>query len=257
MSLRWRWFPSLLAAGFLLPGCSHDPSEERPSASYSGALTPVPPAFLTGPASLLLTQSDGFSGHLTMTTGTALPNGQGAAGELWQRASKLMFTPAPGKAKSSRGGFSFIWDVAQGRGYVLSEALQGCAPVTASITPTNLSSSAASPPSEVIDSHPCQAEQATVLMSDGSSASLHVWRATELKRFPIRISATNGATPFILTFSKIHLESQPVDLFDAPEGFTRYASPDAMLTELIFRQHNIRRAPVSVTEPSSDYRPRR
>ena len=55
------------------------------------------------------------------------------SGELMGQGGKLLFTP---QATGSRGKhmreakISFIWDVAEGRGYILSEALQGYAPIS-------------------------------------------------------------------------------------------------------------------------------
>ena len=250
----WLW---LLMLAFILSGCAHGLRGHEPGTSAAGAFAPVPPAFLTGPAAMLLTQADGYSAHVIMSTGAPLPAGQSAAGELRERAGKLVFAPARGQGKSFRGGFSFIWDVAQGRGYVLSEALQSYAPVTANVTPTNLVNLAVSTMAELIDAHPCQQEQATVAMSDGSSAGFRVWRAADLKRFPMRISSAASTTPFTLNFSRIRLESPPAELFAPPDGFTRYESAEAMMTELVVRQHNLKGASPGRGDAAYELRDRR
>ena len=257
MSSTWRWLLNLLVLGFLLTGCAGGPRSHEPAKGAAGTPTPDPPAFLTGAAALVLAQPDGFSAHAILTTGALSSAGPATSGELQARAGKLTFTPAPGHAKSARGGFSFIWDVAQGRGYVLSEALQGCAPVTAKATPTNFVSLAGSTTTELIDAHPCQQEQVTVAMSDGSSRTFHVWRATDLKQLALRISSVSNSAPFTLSLSKVRLVAPPAELFAPPDSFTKYASADAMLTELIMRQHELKRPQVPATaEPIYEPRPR-
>ena len=257
MSSTWRCFSNLLALGLFLAGCAGSPSSHQPTSGVAGTPTPDPPAFLTGAAALLLTQLDGFSAHLILTTGTLSPASPATSGELQSRAGKLTFTPTPMHAKSAREGFSFIWDVAQGRGYVLSEALQGSAPVTARATPTNSVSLPGSTTPELIDGHPCQQEQVTVAISDGSSRAFRVSRATDLKQLAIRISSLSNSAPFTLSLSKVRLMAPPAEVFSPPDSFTKYASADAMLTELIMRQHELKRPPVPVTaEPINQPRPR-
>jgi len=256
--LVWRCFSKLLALGFLLSSCAGGPGSHEPPSGVAGTPTPDPPEFFTGAAARLLAQPEGFSAHLILTTGVLSPASPAASGELQSRAGKLAFTPTPGHAKSAREGFSFIWDVAQGRGYVLSEALQGCAPVAARATPTNVVSLAGSTTTEVIDGHPCQQEEVTVAMSDGSSRAFRVSRATDLKKLALRISSLSNSTPFTLLLSRVRLVAPPADMFAPPDGFTKYASADAMVTELIMRQHELRRpAPVpAVAEPINQPRPR-
>jgi hypothetical protein len=203
---------------------------------------------------MLLAQTDGFSAHVVQTLGSSVPAGQSIAGELKGKAGKLALTPARGQVKSPRGDIGFIWDVTAGRGYVLSEALQGYAPVALSFTPTNVTSLAASTATEMIDGHACHQEQVAVAMSDGSSVGFRVWRAPDLKRFPIRILNATNSTPFTLNFSNIRLAAPPDDEFVPPNGFTRYSSAEAMMTELIVRQHNLRREPV-LTAPEPAYQP--
>ena len=255
MSLAWRWVPVYLGLGFLLSGCAHDPRPGEAAASAAGGFAEEPPVFLKGAVAMLLTQVDGFSAHITMTNGASSPTGQGVAAELRGQTGKLALTPARGQAKSNRAGISIIWDVAQGRGNVLSEALQGYAPVAVRVTPTNLTSLLVSATQEVINGHPSQQELATVTMSDGSSANFHVWRATDLKRFPVRISDATNSVNFVLNLSNIRLESPPADVFTLPEGFTRYQSPEEMMAELMIRQRNLRHEPVAVT-PVPAYEPR-
>jgi hypothetical protein len=208
---------------------------------------------------VLLTNANGFSAYLVSGTDSASPLRTGVSGELLSRAGKLLFAPEPGKKdrKYSRGGFIFIWDVATGRGSVLSEALQGYAPVSMSVTPAHLVTSAGGATAEKVDGHPCETEEALVEMTDGARATFRVLRATDLKRFPVRITSVSNSAPVTLSFSKIRLEPPTAELFAPPNDFTKYDSAEAMVAELVMRQHNLKRQPNSTTEPSYDYRQRR
>ncbi len=122
-----------------------------------------------------------------------------------------------------------------------SEALQGYAQTVLNISPTNLVIQQVNEALQKMDGHVCDSAQAVVQMSDGSSAAFSIFRALDLNRFPIRISSLSNAAPFSLTFSKIRTEPPPADLFTPPTDFTKYNSPEVMVTELIMRQHNLRR----------------
>lgn len=254
MSSTWRLLPGLLAVGFLLCGCARDPRPGSAGGSVVGAFAPEPPVFLKGAVAMLLAQTDGFSAHVVQTTGSPVPAGQGFAGELRGRAGKLALAPAREQAKSPRANIGFIWDVAEGHGFVLSEALQGYAPVTMSVKPTNLTSLATSTTTEAVEGHPCQQEQVTVAMSDGSSVGFRAWRATDLKHFPVRIVSSTNSTPFTLRFSNIRLAAPPADEFALPNGFTRYTSAEGMMTEMIVRQHNLKHEQV-LSAPEPAYQP--
>ena len=78
------------------------------------------------------------------------------------------------------------------------------------------------------------------LATDGSTNLLQVWRAADLRGFPVRISSTSLATAGVLTITRIQF-GRPAEFLTSQEGFTKYESPDAMVTELVARQHNFRR----------------
>ena len=242
----------------LVSGCH----TSRTDLEGASDIEPLPPAFLSGPAGLLLTNVEGFSAHLVMTSNSLEPQQDGTSGELLGRAGKLLFAPGPGKLnkKYSRGGFSFIWDVATGHGTVLSEALQAYAPVSVSVSPTNLIIHPARAASPNLSGQAGEAEEAIVDLANGSRATFQLVRAADLKGFPLHISSVSNTPPFTLTFSKIRLTSPPPELFVPPNGFTKYESPEAMMTELIMRQHNLKRGrsgSPSSSEPIYDYRQRR
>jgi hypothetical protein len=237
---------------FLFNGCSSTPAYDR---NDGMALAPLPPNFLTGPASALLTNIGGFSAHLVMSNHSPVAVDSTISGELLGREGQLLFAAEPRKAERKRGAFLFVSDVRNRQGLVISEALQGYAPATGNVGPTNLMIHPGM--ATRIGGHACEAEEAIVDMSDGSRASFLVFRAIDLNRFPISIISRSNTAPFTLWFSKIRIEPPPAELFAPPKGFTKYENPEMMLTELIIRQHKLKRRATESTEPEYDYKNRR
>jgi len=236
-----------------MTGCVGRDKEEY-LASPTGAFAPLPPIFFTGPAVLLLTNAASYSARVSLSSDS--PAQPRVSGQLLAQADRLLFAPDPVKEskKTVRGDFSFIWNVTKGSGYVLSEALQGYAPVSISILPTNLSLGPISGSLQTIEERVCQEQYAVIEMSDNSRAGLRFCRALDLN-LALSISTVSNTQPFMLALSKVRLESLSPELFVPPKGFTPYSSAEAMITELILRQHNLRRSPSGPFERS--YRDRR
>src|SRR5205814_8437746 len=66
-----------------------------------------------------------------------------------------------------------------------------------------------------------RSQEAIVTSSDGVAAVLQVWRAADLKGFPLQISSAAGPATISLSFSKIRLEVPPSDLFLPPDSLDR------------------------------------
>jgi hypothetical protein len=232
---------SALCAGalLLLAGCAHDRSGERT------IVNPKLPVFFGGAASLLLTNGGGYSARITEHVGVMAAPEAEWSGQLLGQGTKLRFEPdAKGAADKGQrsAGFSFIWDVAEGSGYIFSETLQGYAPIVATLRATNvLLQPKAAAGSSQIEGHACDVTEATVVRSDGSGVGFQVWRAADLGGLAMRVTALTNSTPVTLSLSKVRLERLPAEVFSVPNGFTKYASLDAMLTELTIRQHNVNR----------------
>ena len=200
-----------------------------------------PPAFLNGPMSVLLTNNSGFTAHVTFQGDSLAARNGLRSGQLFCRGSKLLFAPAQDQPKKTRtAGFAFIWDVATNGGYVLSGALEGYAPVSSSVHATNVVSQAKGQ-TEKIEGHPAALETVTVQLDDGTSATFDVWRATDLKGFPVRLSSAGSGLPMILTLTDIRLSPPPEDAFARPDDFAKYSSPEEMADEVVARQHNLHR----------------
>jgi hypothetical protein len=241
----WFSFTScwLAAAAVIAVGCS----SENHSANRSGftrVITPLPPPFLTGPAALLLTNSPGFSARADLQTSGSLSNQKAGGGELLGRGGKLFYAPeAADKEDNQRkpGAYSFIWDVNESRGFVLSEALQGYAPITADLHVTNIETAVGKTEAQRFAGHPSEPGTVTLKLNDGSAVTYEVLRAIDLNAFPVRIESATNSISFVLNLSKIRLESPAAELFSPPDGFTKYPTPEAMADELAARQNNLRR----------------
>jgi hypothetical protein len=166
-----------------------------------------------------------------------------SSGQLFGRGSKLLYAPRTDETIDTHkqpGRYTFIWDVAESSGYVLSDALQGYAPVSAKLHVTNLAIQAGSTTAQHVSGHACQSAKATVQLSDGSAVEFELLRATDLNGFPVQVAGATNVT-FTLHLSKVRFEQAPAEAFSLPEGFTKYPSPEALADELAARQNNLRR----------------
>ena len=257
----------LIAA--LAAGCARSGKQGGRAGAAAGIRPPKPPVFLNGPMALLLTNVDGFSARAVLQSGAPANGVELAAGELLGRGGKLLFAPGPGKAAAKRAraeDFAFIWDVAANRGCMLNDPLQGYAPISYGRLFTNLTTSATLNQSaaENVAGHPCQQSEVTVAADDGSASVFRVWRATDLKGLPVRISGASDGTPVTLTLSKVRLEAVPNDLFQPPNGFTKYDTAEGLINELSSRRHNLKQRStywpedkdvLSVPDVRAPYRP--
>jgi hypothetical protein len=208
---------------------------------------------------LLLTNVAGFRAHAVLESGASAKGVEVIAGELMGRGGKLAFAPEPGSSTGKRshlGHSAFIWDVTANRGYLLNDPLQAYAPISATGQFTNLvtgsATSGAAP--ENISGYPCQPAQATVVASDGSVTGFRLWRAADLNGLPVRITRASDGPSLTLTLSKVRLEPVSADLFQPPNGFTKYDSPEGLMNEFAARQQNLKRRPtyrIEEGEPGS------
>lgn len=199
---------------------------------------------MTGPASVLFTNWAGFSARVEIQTPGAVSTDSTSSGQLLGRGTRLLYLPETGENTDTHRhptGYSFIWDVAESRGYVLSEALQAYAPMAADLHVTNVVLDIGKGSAQRFTGHPCEPATATVRTADGTVAGFELLRAIDLKGFPVRIESATNVMAFTLTLSKAQLEQSPPDVFSPPEGFTKYATAEALADELAARQNNLRR----------------
>jgi hypothetical protein len=232
-------------------GCSSSGPQNLGPELYSGRFQPMPPFFLNGPASFLLTNATPYESRIRMQNLSANGSTELVQGELFCREGKLLFAPEPTSANEKKGrlpGVTYLWDVAQESGFVLCEALQAYAPVSTGLRFTSVVSAPEPGDPVPIDGIPCRKERATLLSSDGHESVLQVWRAPSLKNLSLKIESSATNTSWNVTLSRIRWQA-PEELFAIPTGFSKYNSPEAMLAEFTARQFNYRR------KHSIDYTP--
>jgi hypothetical protein len=227
----------------LVFGCAHPEGEAKHT--FIGVFTPKVPPFLNGPMAVLLTNAQGFTARVALESESSPEPPHAKTGQLLCRGSKLLYAPDPdenAKKQSRAGGFTFLWDAAENQGYLLSEALQGYAPIMSHLRVTNVVTGMIQATPRKVAGYQCEPGDARIQMSDAGTAVFQVWRATELKGLPVQISSATEP-PVTLALSKIRLETPPADLFTVPDGFTKYSSPENLADELALRQNSLRRQP--------------
>ncbi len=232
----------------LLGGCIHSERSKRHSDQVEQRFSSSPPAFLAGPAGVLLTNVGGFSAHVEVAVSTPSNEMQTISGELLGLGGQLVFTPRV-------SGVYYIWNVREHGGYILNQPLLGCAPVNSPVEVMSVAPATdlAGGLSEKVNGHLCKRADVILTVSAGPSAQFTVWRASDLNGFPLRIKSVNGGTRFALDLSDVRLAAPPGDIFLPPPDFTRYPDPETMMTELMTRKATLKKGGAS--GPVNDYVP--
>jgi hypothetical protein len=212
----------------LASGCAgrrrakYDPSEK---------VIDTTPPFLLGPAAALLVNTNGYSTRVTLDLPAATGKVHAFSGQLLCQGTRLLFAP-------NGGDRIFMWDVRQHSGFIMSEALQGYAPISSTTRITNFVTAAegAAAAANSVNGHPGHESEVAIASDDGSTAKFSVWCAADLDDFPVRIRSLNAPEPFTLNLLNLRTEKLAAKLFLPPEDFTPYASPAALTSELAARK---------------------
>jgi hypothetical protein len=179
-------------------------------------------------------------GSATFTARAEIQNGvpgtrPATVGELSGRNGSLFFIADEQRTKRGiSGGLSVLWDAPSQTAYLLNEPLQAFAP---------LRNSGTNGPMEVVqageeDFAGERAHKSIVNRRAGAETTptLIVWRAANKGDLPIRIESTNNANAVTITLSRIRMDAPPAEVFALPNGFKKYETTDAMLSELVRRR---------------------
>ncbi len=233
-------FAALLGtlAALVLSACSSDERMTMTMEERLQASLPEPPPILSVPVLTLFTNQPGFGARCTIERGTGT---KPLHGELVHRGNQFLFA-AEAQEKRARGReMTFTWNLDNNNGHALNDALPGYAPLVPRAQLVSVQSTGKAPANDKIDGHPCTQEQLTVTLSDGSTSQISVWRATDLRSFPVRIRADSGNPRFLIDLTEIRFQEPSMALFDIPADFTKYDSPKAMFDELFRRESLARR----------------
>jgi hypothetical protein len=87
---------------------------------------------------------------------------------------------------------------------------------------------------ETVDGHDCVKNKATITDKDGNAHEYTVWNATDLKKFPVKITTTEAGSTVTMMFKNVVLTKPEAGVFDAPTGYTKYADAQTMMqTEMM------------------------
>jgi hypothetical protein len=251
---RSKWPPTMrnlcrtTAWGFILAaalgaGCA---SEKQQEAALAHLGDELPPDFLVGPVWTALAGFDGFSANVVSTSSAGAETST-VSGQLIERQGRLIFQPLTTanikNGKIVHGGMYFLWDTARQSGFVVSEALQGFAPIAAPSSVLNVTPESKEPVAEEADGHPCHRIEKMAALSGVSIAKLTEWRADDLNHFPVRVRAEGGGRLTTVDFSQVRLDIPPPELFVPPAVFTQYASSSALINELMIRESALKKGP--------------
>jgi len=228
----------LMATGMVLVGCTST-APERSGGLEHRLETAQPPGFLTGPISFVLTNGGSYRAHISVLTrsGTEAEK-ELFAGEIQALQSRVLVTPDHTKLHTRTDGrYSFLWNVSSNGGYVLSEALQAYAPVASPRQYTNVASQLSREAGKIAG-HPCERAMFTTSTSDGQTESFEAWRAADLNGLALETRAAGSEPGVIVRLTRVQPGRISLELFEVPDGFTRYATLDALVNELMLRQQN-------------------
>ena len=75
---------------------------------------------------------------------------------------------------------------------------------------------------ETLDGHPCAKSKITITPATGKAQVLTVWKASDLKDFPIQSVSQEGGDTITTRYTKIQFTKPDAKDFEAPAGFEEY-----------------------------------
>lgn len=81
---------------------------------------------------------------------------------------------------------------------------------------------------EKIDGHSCEKNKVIATADNGEKFEALVWNAMDLKNFPIQMQMTQEETTVFMHFTNVQLTKPGGDQFEAPAGFTKYATVEKL-----------------------------
>lgn len=89
---------------------------------------------------------------------------------------------------------------------------------------------------ETLDGHPCEKTRVVISAKNGERHEALAWYATDLKQFPLKVQMNEAGETVVMVFRQPKLEKPPASAFEAPAGYTKHASLEALMqTEVLKR----------------------
>ena len=89
--------------------------------------------------------------------------------------------------------------------------------------------------SETLDGHACTKTKFTTTDAKGKKQDAIVWKAKDLKEFPIQMQVAQKNNTMILKFKNPKLEQPEASLFVMPTNYTKYPSAQALMTAAMMK----------------------
>jgi hypothetical protein len=82
---------------------------------------------------------------------------------------------------------------------------------------------------ETVDGHPCAKDKVTITTDDGKQHEIMVWKASDMKDFPIQTEMQSGGATITTHFTDIKMSAPDASLFDPPTDYKMYGSVQEMM----------------------------
>jgi hypothetical protein len=86
---------------------------------------------------------------------------------------------------------------------------------------------------ETIDGHPCVKSKMTVDAGNGTTREGFIWKATDLKEFPLQIQFDNPQGQVTMRFKDVQMTEPDAAHFIPPADFTKYTNPQEMMQSIM------------------------
>jgi hypothetical protein len=91
---------------------------------------------------------------------------------------------------------------------------------------------------ETIAEHPCVRSRFVITDPKGRKREGTVWKATDLKEFPVQILMLESESQMILRFSDIKFDSPASHLFAVPAGYKPYQDMSELMAAALSRSQS-------------------
>jgi Domain of unknown function (DUF4412) len=89
---------------------------------------------------------------------------------------------------------------------------------------------------ETVDGQPCIKYKVIVTDDKGTNHVSTVWKATDLKKFPIKLETTEQEQPLTLVFKDVKFAKPEEALFTPPSGFQKYDNYMALMQQEVMKR---------------------
>lgn len=234
-----KWLALTALAGmFVLAGCASAHRDEALATNRAVLAAPAVVSVLTGPESVLLTNLDELTARATFTLNDAPDGPSSVSGDLLVSHGKIAFR-SDRVGKQITGQFEVVWDTTAAAGWVISEDLQGFAPISTTNRFQILQREVDPASGAMQADHPVQTAIVTLYCPAGPMIRRRVWQAADLNSLALRIETADSSASPALSLQSVRPQAPTTTLFHSPDDLTKYPDVTALLNELLARQHSV------------------